>query len=177
MKKITLAVATSMLLVTGGVQADSSTGKDYLLPSAYVGVAYSYLLGHVVGTGIRANQGFTLNAGYDYNQYLGAEVRFMSTFNTTKIANVYTNERIKNIGVYLKPQYNNEKSSLYGLLGYGKVSFLGSNKNKFQWGLGAKHSFEKSTSFYLDYVRIYDATVNIDTATMGTFNFGLEYSF
>ena len=212
MKKFTLSMAALMALGTAAVaQSYDAYGsnsyensqapravENYMEPAPYFGIAYTYVSGsldvHVLGKGslgadVDATQAVTINAGYDFNQYIAAEVRYMSTINDTSLEaygeKIYTNEKIKNFGAYLKPQLKNGSGTVYGLLGYGKVEFADMDENQFQWGVGFSYDFENSVSLFFDFMRIYDEAgtgiINSDVVsadfTVDTYNFGLSYRF
>lgn len=55
--------------------------------------------------------------GYDFNQYIGLEARYIATF--WKEGRLYGQE-LEHVGVYIKPMLPfNENFNLYGLFGYG----------------------------------------------------------
>lgn len=198
MKKITLSVL-ALLAVESVVQADEYTPRDdYTMPAIYAGVAYTYTSGSkdfsISGFGsesidISANQGVTINAGYDFNQYIGAEVRYSSSFNNATYeldgVEIYDNDKISNIGIYLKPQYKTQEGALYLLLGYGSTSIGDSDEDQFQWGIGFNVGLEDQFSLYFDYLRVYDDAETfsdgldiVSTSTsINTYNFGLMYTF
>ena len=87
--------------------------------------------------------GMIARIGFDYNQYLGLEGRYIKTFGT----NVFS--KVEHYGIYLKPQYHiSDKTNVYALLGYGKNSIDYNNgilrcsvkKNSFSYGIGLEHS-------------------------------------
>jgi len=126
----------------------------------------------------------TLLAGYDFNQYMAVEARYMDSFTQEDVL-----ER-NSWGIYVKPQYPiNEKFNVYALLGYGGMTAdsitpdpVSVDDEGFQWGLGANYSlveYVNNLSLFVDYVRIandmdadvflstVDTTVNADTLTVG----------
>lgn len=72
--------------------------------------------------------GAIIRAGYEYNQYLGIEARYIATFFG---ANELRGQEMQHLGLYLKSMYIlSEDFNLYGLLGYGwtKTSSVGKVK-------------------------------------------------
>jgi opacity protein-like surface antigen len=118
--------------------------------------------------------GATLQAGYKYNDYIGVELRY--TQNVAKIEYDPGNSAgaaiddypadFTNVGIYLKPSYPvMESLSIYGLLGYGSVTFTNLPQNTvdrtesgFQWGAGASYNITDCISIFADYTKIYDDT-------------------
>jgi len=99
--------------------------------------------------------GITARLGYDFMDYLGAELR-----GTTAISGEDTGaEKIKQYGAYLKPNIDlTDSLNLYGLLGISKVNMsnpLGSPSDKesgFSYGLGLDYDVSDSFSVFLDAV-------------------------
>jgi opacity protein-like surface antigen len=117
--------------------------------------------------------GGTLQAGYKYNDYIGAELRY--TQNVSKIEYDPGNTVIAaiddypadftNVGIYLKPSYPIGNFSLYGLVGYGSVTFTNLPQNTddrteggFQWGAGASYNITDCISIFADYTNVYNDT-------------------
>ncbi len=88
--------------------------------------------------------GYALRAGYDYNEFIGLEARYMKANMSSDV------QDMQHYGIYLKPQYHiSDAINIYGLLGYGKTEFVcsqnnnGANKSEpslsksgFNWGVG-----------------------------------------
>jgi len=86
--------------------------------------------------------GYALRAGYDYNEFIGVEARYMKANQASDV------QDMQHYGIYVKPQYHiTDAINIYGLLGYGKTEFkCGSktsnnttsnfNKSGFNWGVG-----------------------------------------
>ena len=72
--------------------------------------------------------GVTARLGYDFNQYIGAEARFISTFWG---ADDLGGQKLQHVGLFVKPMAPiNENFNVYGLLGYGWTeTSTGGNKN------------------------------------------------
>jgi len=97
-----------------------------------------------------------LLAGYEFNQYVAVEGRYMSS--------VWGEDALirDSWGVYVKPQYPaTEALTLYALLGYGGLNADGKglwlvnvDDTGFQWGLGASYDLNAHFSIFFDYVNI-----------------------
>ncbi len=147
--------------------------------------------------------GGMVRGGYDYNQYIGVEARYIRTFleegpeGGTPLAHA---------GFFLKPQYPvSERVNLYGLLGYGYTENLGNGArlNYFDsdWGFSAGAGIEydlsdresdriengdydrafdgyadqgKGWSVFLDYQRL---LIDSDKPDMDAISLGLRYDF
>ncbi len=84
--------------------------------------------------------GVNLRAGFDLNEYIGIEGRYIYTPWKDK------DKTLKHYGVYLKPMYNVvDNVDVYGLLGYGKTECetLNDSYKGLAWGLGAEYQFNK----------------------------------
>ncbi len=98
----------------------------------------------------------TLIAGYDFNQYIAVEGRYMTSM-------VHEDILERSLwGVYVKPQYPlMEELKVYGLLGYGgfqldgiKGSGIDIDDNGFQWGVGTSYKVTEDISIFVDYLNI-----------------------
>jgi len=98
----------------------------------------------------------TLIAGYDFNQYIAVEGRYMTSFTHEDILE-------RNLwGVYVKPQYPiMEDLKVYALLGYGSFQLDGINgsgididEDGFQWGIGTSYDVTENISIFVDYLSI-----------------------
>ena len=128
-------------------------------------------------------------AGYDLNEYLGAEGRYY--LNASSIAFDYYlgntplegTYKAESFALYAKPQYNLGLITLYGLLG---VSFndytvntllAGSNNDAlFSWGGGAKFNVTQSLGFFVDYTDL-GKSDNIINTDLTSWNLGVSYRF
>ncbi len=98
----------------------------------------------------------TFIAGYDFNQYIAVEGRYMTSFTHEDIL-----ERSL-WGVYVKPQYPiMEELKVYALLGYGAFQLEGINgsgididEDGFQWGVGTSYEVTENISIFVDYLNI-----------------------
>jgi opacity protein-like surface antigen len=125
--------------------------------------------------------GITGILGYDFMDYLGAELRAsMGVSGEDDGA-----EKIQQYGIYLKPNYDiTDAINLYGLLGYSSVNmsdcFLLANSDPdntnsgFSYGAGLDYGVTENISVFTDivnYLRDDDKA-----STWGT-NIGLKYNF
>jgi len=100
----------------------------------------------------------SLIAGYDFNEYIAVEGRYM-----TSVADEDIIERTS-WGIYLKPQYPvTEDMKVYALLGFGGFDVSGTNHTGanidaddtgFQWGLGGSYKILDNLSIFIDYLNI-----------------------
>ena len=108
-------------LVAGGDVAEVVEVQEAPL-GVYVGVGASY-----DNYLLEDNRyGGTVVAGYDYNKYVGVELRASSNF--TGNNEVYSG--------FIKPQYPVLGGSIYGLLG-GEVSYVYTNEEVYSYAVGA----------------------------------------
>jgi len=95
--------------------------------------------------------GFTGRLGYDFMDYLGAEIR-----GTYGMAKEDAGTKFKQVGAYLKPNYNiTDELNLYGLLGAAKAnmddwSSLGVTETGFSYGAGIDYSLGDKVSVFTD---------------------------
>ena len=147
--------------------------------------------------------GATLRAGYDFNPYIGIELRAMRTFLDE---GPFGGVPLQNMGLFAKPQYPlGESINLYGLVGYGYTENLGNegrlnyfNKDDgFSAGLGIEYDLSnregdreenanynrpfdgyadqgKGWSLFLDYQRL---LIKSDVPDMDVASFGVRYDF
>lgn len=147
--------------------------------------------------------GAMLGGGYDYNQYIGVEARYINTFLDE---GPYGGTPLAHIGVYLKPQYTvSERVNVYALLGYGYTENLGNgarldyfdSDSGFSAGVGLEYDLsdregdrEENTNYnrefdgyadqgrgwslFLDYQRL---LIDSDVPDMDAISFGLRYDF
>ena len=97
--------------------------------------------------------GFTGRLGYDFMNYLGAELR--GTYGFANVANGYT--KYKQVGAYLKPNYDiTDALNLYGLLGasYSNHAGLAAKETGLSYGLGLDYSLSDSFSIFTDYLNL-----------------------
>jgi len=126
--------------------------------------------------------GITLVAGYDFMDYLGAELRAAIAVSGADTGN----DDMQQFGLYLKPQYPvTPEMNVYGLLGYSMINmsddwngvnnvFDGDNDG-ISFGLGLDYGVTENISVFTDYVnylRNYGGT----NSQWGA-NLGLKYNF
>lgn len=163
----------------------------------YAGLGYSYMeyeSSFVDGNLAETAEGnaVTVLAGYDFNKYIALEGRYSITLGDITYNDTDIESEISNIGLYLKPMFPMEKITLYGLLGYGKVTvdFNDNGADKisesgFQWGLGASVAATDNVALFVDYTKLYDDTgmdgslsnyENLDF-DIDSINVGITYKF
>ena len=180
--------------------------------SFYLGLAYGFMNAEIVDTdyprgGVRTWDvldedygSIMINAGYDFNQYVGIEGRYWfglessSTLGRGHIGdNIDADVTIDAWGVYVKPMYPvSEAFNVYALLGYAgadlsidgdRETFTTDSVDGFSWGLGAEYKFTNAVGLFIDYVSVYDDTEDWDNgegnseATISAINFGVNYRF
>jgi len=124
--------------------------------------------------------GVNLKAGYDFNEYIGIEAKYLYTPWGDE------DRTMKHYGLYLKPNYPvTEHLDIYALLGYGKTECetLKDSEDGFGWGVGASYNFGKRVEgkkdgfgVYVEYLRPLKKTGNKDI-TIDTVNAGVQYNF
>jgi len=93
--------------------------------------------------------GFTGRLGYDFMDYLGAELR--GTYGIAKD----NGNKFKQIGAYLKPNYDIpavEGLNVYGLLGASKTNVGVGSTTGFSYGLGLDYGITDKVSVFTDVV-------------------------
>ena len=153
--KVALAsVIASSLAMAGKDVVVVDTPVQPVQPVSYVGALPWYVGAGLVWSGAKRDcncagetkdraYGYVFRAGYDYNEFIGLEARYLKA---DQSSDVQVNEHY---GIYLKPQYHiTDAINIYGLLGYGKTDFTCSlnqktgektttlSKSKFNWGVG-----------------------------------------
>lgn len=203
MKKITISIvsvlALSSLVFAGGEIKEVEPGlypvgetTEANESSLYVGLAYSYMN---MDYEIKADadlygDAVTLLSGYQFNKYIAVEGRYSKTVGD--LTREYAGSKqdidgdMSNIALYLKPMYPMGGLTLYGLLGYGKVTLESSgtevSESGFQWGLGASYAVTEKVGVFLDYTRLYDDNGFGGDApdtdfVIDAINVGIAYSF
>jgi len=128
--------------------------------------------------------GGMLRGGYDYNEYLGIEVRAMRTFLDK---GPYGGTPLQHIGIFAKPQFKaTEQINLYALLGYGYTENLGNEgrltyfdaESGFSAGLGLEYKLltlgDAKWSLFVDYQRL---LIKANVADLDMVTFGVRYDF
>ena len=133
----------------------------------YAGLGYSCMqMGlDTPDVDISAMTGLSLAAGYDINQYLSVEGRYTVSLGDLNVETWNTDEDkswdMSNIALYLKPKYSINRFIVYGLLGYGQVTFdngTSYSENGIQYGAGLSTMVNDTFDVYVDYRRLYDDT-------------------
>jgi len=130
------------LYLSGGLTAVASrtTNKNWANVFKYLPVEQDRQLG------------FTARLGYDFMDYLGAELR--GTYGFSKTHNNLGFTKFKQVGAYLKPNYDiTEDLNLYGLLGASKTNTSGLATNTgFSYGAGLDYDITNKISVFTDMV-------------------------
>ena len=119
--------------------------------------------------------GLTGVVGYDFMDYLGAELRAAMGVSGEK------DDKMKQVGVYLKPQYPIADTGIdiYGLLGYAWANMSDSGKmtgmnNGFSYGAGLDYGVTENISVFTDVVNYLK---DDDTNSQWGANLGIKYNF
>jgi OOP family OmpA-OmpF porin len=105
-----------------------------------------------------ATWGTILRGGYDFNQYIGIETRWIKTFWDK---GPFGGTPLQHVGLYIKPQLPlNNNFNLYGLLGYGYTENLGNggrlnyfdHDSGFSAGIGLEYDLSSKDDDYKSYM-------------------------
>jgi len=204
MKKIihysTLAMLMGSTLIAGGKTTQevvSDVAPIVAKPSHYylgMGVANKQMNDEKTDETFESTD-ITLLAGYRYNAYVGAEVRYAKEISDVEYSHGSTNNAdndaydssFEALGAYLKLSYPIEAFSPYALLGYASTSMdnlEGDSRSEegFSWGVGATYQLNPNWSLFADYILLYDdkgfdGRATADTLTIDTFTLGVHYAF
>ncbi len=115
--------------------------------------------------------GLTGIIGYDFMNYLGAELR-----GTVGVAKD-NGTKFKQIGAYLKPNYDiTDEINIYALLGAAKANMTGTGsvETGFSYGAGLDYGISDNVSVFTDAVNYLDKS---DTDSKWGLNLGAKYQF
>jgi len=113
--------------------------------------------------------GLTGRLGYDFMDYLGAELR-----GTAGVAKASGN-KFKQIGAYLKPNYDlTDEFNLYGLVGASKTNGDTPSKTGLSYGAGLDYAIADDISVFTDVVNYMKKT---GTASQWGATLGAAYKF
>jgi len=132
--------------------------------------------------------GVTLRAGYDINEYVGVEARYIATFWGDDDLG---GEKLSHVGLYIKPMMPiNEQINIYGLVGYGMTTTTSNSKhlaevdeNGFAAGIGMEYdidtqdadgSLESGFGLFVDYQRL---LITSDVPDMDALSGGVTFDF
>lgn len=147
--------------------------------------------------------GAMVRGGYEYNQYIGVEARYIHTFLDE---GPFGGTPLVHAGMFLKPQYPvSERINVYGLLGYGYSENLGNGERLdyfnndwgFSGGAGIEYDFSdrdddriedgkydrafdgyadqgRGWSLFLDYQRL---LIKSNIPDLDVISFGLRHDF
>ena len=119
--------------------------------------------------------GVNLKAGYDFNEYIGIEGKYLYTPWGDK------EKTLKHYGLYVKPNMPlTENIDAYALLGYGKTECetLDNSYKGFAWGIGTEYTIsgkkagaKEGWGVYAEYLRPIkksgDKSIKADTISAG----------
>jgi len=113
--------------------------------------------------------GFTGRIGYDFMDYLGAELR--GTYGIAKDKG----NKFKQMGAYLKPNYDvTDEINLYGLLGASKTDIGVGSDTGFSYGAGLDYGISDKVSVFTDVVNYLKKS---NTAAQWGLTLGAAYQF
>jgi opacity protein-like surface antigen len=114
--------------------------------------------------------GLTGRFGYDFMDYLGAELR--GTAGVSKASPT----KFKQIGAYLKPNYDlTDELNLYGLVGASKTNGAGTGTNTgLSYGAGLDYGISDSVSVFTDVVNYMKKS---NTSSQWGLTLGAAYAF
>lgn len=161
MKKTVKIITLGTLLATGGLYAGGDIAPAVVVPVTqvdpnpfYVGVGliwagasrdcYQYGCDPELVRLEDSTWGGIIRAGWEYNQYVGVEVRALKATLDSDWGET------THYGIYLKPQYPiAEQINIYGLLGYGRTTIdtdcIAMNDSYdysgFSYGIGIEYDF------------------------------------
>ena len=158
----------------------------------YAGISYSYYSHDIdrAGAFTKAELDFhavMLQAGYQYNEYIAAELRYITTIGDADIDDIANSADATVLALYLKPMFYVSKKdgvNLYALLGYAKtdsnndiVYDTSLDESGFSWGAGMRVEMNEDWSLFADYTRFYDDTSSHYEHAVDSVNFGVNYQF
>ena len=124
--------------------------------------------------------GVNLKAGFDFNEYIGVEGKYLYTPWGDK------EKTLKHYGLYLKPNIAvTDSIDAYALLGYGKTNCetLDKSFKGFAWGVGTEYSFgskkdgiKEGWGVYAEYLRPVKKSGD-KSIKVNTLNAGVAYHF
>ena len=125
----------------------------------------------------------TLQAGYNFNEYIAVEGRYTTSFADEDFV------KMDGWSLFVKPQYPvTEDINIYALLGYGGVNMDSKNGsninvdgNGFQWGIGTSYDMMESIAVFFDYTNLANDMdgeyLHGTEADADAFNLGVTYQF
>jgi opacity protein-like surface antigen len=211
MKKITSSIVAAMAVGTfafaGGdiapVEPVVEVPEVVETPgSFYVGLAYSSVeLNDMWDDGRIYDENYeqdalTFIAGYNFNEYIGVEGRYMMATGDADYSDANGNEaswsfdnNFENLAIYLKPMLPINNFTLYGLLGYGKTTFnyegySDITASGLQYGAGVSYALTENLGLFVDYTVLAedDDIQDVDGSDIydvdgDSWNFGVTYTF
>ena len=159
MKKGSIFSASILICLTMTLKAGGDITAE-LTPVEPIGVKKEAVpvyigIGSVAGRYFSSNYedvtyGTVARVGYDFNQYLGVEARYLGTFWDEGAVH---GQGLEHVGLFLKPMLPvTDNINTYGLLGYGWTQTTGINSaiddNGFSAGLGMEYNFSDKREYY-----------------------------
>lgn len=193
---------TSTLAIAGGKLVVPPTTEIETIPEPiepivdasgpYLGLGYSclHLDFDIPDLDARAMTAISVAAGYDFNKYFAVEGRYTASIGDIEAETILGTEDMdwdmSNIALYLKPKYTIDSFTVYGLLGFGEVTYddgdTSYSEAGFQYGVGIGVMATDNIDVYVDYRRLYDdeefdgLSENKDV-TANSFTVGVNYHF
>lgn len=162
----------------------------------YVGLGYSYMTFSPNKDYDYTGNALSVLAGYQFNKYFAVEGRYSTVLGDITEESSwgdydYDDGELSNIGIYLKPMYPVGGLTLYGLLGYGQVTFDREDddgfpkgeESGFQWGVGASYAMTDKLEIFVDYVKLFDdegfteCLCGVEEVDADSINLGFTYKF
>ena len=184
-------MAAAVVSFAGGNVAPILVAEEPSTGNFYVGTGYSYLDTDLTAVGVTANMtnnAVSLQAGYNFNEYVAVEGRYAFVGGgDVQIAGTNVVEMDGGLwSLFVKPQYPvSQDFKVYGLLGYGETMFASTTGNNvvvdnaggFQYGVGAAYAVVDAVDVFVDWVRPLDETIEGLADTTDVYTVGLTYNF
>ncbi len=149
------------LYIAGGITDIAVRGDDET----------ANLFGEETGQDIQV--GFTGRLGYDFMDFLGAEVR--GTYGISSVKDGFN--KFKQVGAYLKPNVDvTDDINLYGLVGASKANFAGlaNTETGLSYGAGLDYGIADNISVFTDVVNYLEKS-NVPSAWGLTVGAGYQF--
>lgn len=201
-KSITLSLAAMMAVSTLGFAGGDIVPvyEPVVAPEAVQYDSVPVYVGIGLARGIYSNTcssgctyedvtgGVTLRAGYDFNQYVGVEARYIGTFwGDDELGG----QKLSHVGLYVKPMMPiNDQLNIYGLVGFGMTKTTTNSKNLTEVdetglaaGVGMEYdidtqdtegALESGWGLFVDYQRL---LIKSDMPDMDVLSGGVTYDF
>jgi opacity protein-like surface antigen len=190
---VTLLLASTLAMAGGDIapiEPEINTPEvieaESALTGFYAGLGYSYMkMKDDTADTETTGHAISVQAGYNFNPYLAVEGRYTATLSDLRAHDADQNWDMSNVAIFLKPKYTVDRFTLYGLLGYGQVTFdngTSYSEDGFQWGLGASMMATDNIDVFVDYTRLYDddgfdTLAGNNDISVDSVNVGVNYNF